>query len=207
MTQTTPSATLNERLRVIADSLPPYPHASMNMDGGKIVPVPGNDDGDGGGGATAISGGVVYAGGGSLPQKHAGYEDDPEAMFDYLRLEVRDAVGPVRRLPFSGVHVISPRLLAAITERGAFSILEPYLRLAAAGERILPFRMDGSTWVDIGRPEQLERARERLRAPVAQPDFQPDLPGQIVAVGCDIETRGNVRTGSVLIERMTVAGK
>ena len=50
MTQTTPSATLNERLRVIADSLPPYPHASMNMDGGKIAPVPGNDDGNGGGG-------------------------------------------------------------------------------------------------------------------------------------------------------------
>ncbi|WQN29441.1 metalloprotease PmbA [Stutzerimonas stutzeri] len=30
---------------------------------------------------------------------------------------------------------------------------------------------------------------------------------QIVAIGCDIETRGNVRTGSVLIERMMVAGK
>ncbi len=30
---------------------------------------------------------------------------------------------------------------------------------------------------------------------------------QIVAVGCDVETRSNVRTGSVLIERMMVAGK
>jgi 3-oxo-5alpha-steroid 4-dehydrogenase len=45
-----------------------------------------------GGGATARSGGVVYAGGGSAPQKRAGYEDDPEEMLDYLRLEVRDAV-------------------------------------------------------------------------------------------------------------------
>ncbi|MGE4406861.1 metalloprotease PmbA [Pseudomonas sp.] len=34
-----------------------------------------------------------------------------------------------------------------------------------------------------------------------------DMFRQIVAVGCDVETRGNVRTGSVLIERMTVAGK
>jgi 3-oxo-5alpha-steroid 4-dehydrogenase len=45
-----------------------------------------------GGGATARSGGVVYAGGGSIPQKQAGYADDPEEMFNYLRLEVRDAV-------------------------------------------------------------------------------------------------------------------
>ncbi len=34
-----------------------------------------------------------------------------------------------------------------------------------------------------------------------------DIFRQIVAIGCDIETRGNVRTGSVLIERMIVAGK
>jgi len=46
-----------------------------------------------GGGSTARSGGVVYAGGGSKLQQHAGYDDDPEQMFEYLRLEVRDAVG------------------------------------------------------------------------------------------------------------------
>jgi len=46
----------------------------------------------GGGGATAQSGGVVYAGGGSPSQKQAGYEDNPEEMFNYLRLEVGDAV-------------------------------------------------------------------------------------------------------------------
>ncbi len=34
-----------------------------------------------------------------------------------------------------------------------------------------------------------------------------DIFRQIVAIGCDIETRGNVRTGSVLIERMMLAGK
>ncbi|MBA1271926.1 metalloprotease PmbA [Stutzerimonas azotifigens] len=33
-----------------------------------------------------------------------------------------------------------------------------------------------------------------------------DMFRQLVAVGCDVETRGNVRTGSVLIERMKVAG-
>ncbi len=74
-------------------------------------------------------------------------------------LRVRDPEGTVRSLPFAGVHVVSPRIFDLITERGAFSILEPYLRLAAAGERILPHAVDGSRWIDIGRPEQLEAAR------------------------------------------------
>lgn len=45
-----------------------------------------------GGGATALSGGVVYAGGGTPYQRQAGYEDSSEAMFDYLRQEVGEAV-------------------------------------------------------------------------------------------------------------------
>lgn len=45
-----------------------------------------------GGGATALSGGVVYAGGGTPYQQQAGYEDSSEAMFNYLRQEVGEAV-------------------------------------------------------------------------------------------------------------------
>ena len=45
-----------------------------------------------GGGATALSGGVVYAGGGTPQQRAAGVDDSPEAMFAYLRTEVGDAV-------------------------------------------------------------------------------------------------------------------
>jgi 3-oxo-5alpha-steroid 4-dehydrogenase len=47
-----------------------------------------------GGGATALSGGVVYAGGGTSVQREAGVEDSPEAMLAYLRREVADAVRP-----------------------------------------------------------------------------------------------------------------
>jgi NDP-sugar pyrophosphorylase family protein len=75
-----------------------------------------------------------------------------------IDLRVREPVGPVVALPFAGVHVISPRIFGMLSETGAFSILDPYLRLAAAGERILPFRVDGCLWLDIGRPEQLEQA-------------------------------------------------
>ena len=79
-----------------------------------------------------------------------------------LEIRVRDADGPVRRLAFAGVHVISPRIFDRVTERGVFSILDPYLRLAGEGERILPFRVDGSLWLDIGKPEQLDEARRTV---------------------------------------------
>ncbi|MBW6436509.1 FAD-dependent oxidoreductase [Actinoplanes hulinensis] len=47
-----------------------------------------------GGGATAISGGVVYAGGGTRQQRAAGVTDTPSAMYAYLRHEAGDAVSP-----------------------------------------------------------------------------------------------------------------
>lgn len=46
----------------------------------------------GGGGASALSGGVVYAGGGTPYQRAAGFTDTPEAMADYLRHEVNGVV-------------------------------------------------------------------------------------------------------------------
>lgn len=45
-----------------------------------------------GGGASALSGGVVYAGGGTAQQKEAGFDDSPEAMSAYLRHEVQGVV-------------------------------------------------------------------------------------------------------------------
>lgn len=45
-----------------------------------------------GGGASAKSGGIVYAGGGTPHQKKAGYDDTPEEMFKYLRMETGDSV-------------------------------------------------------------------------------------------------------------------
>ena len=45
-----------------------------------------------GGGASALSGGIVYAGGGTPYQQAAGVDDNPENMFNYLRQEVQDVV-------------------------------------------------------------------------------------------------------------------
>lgn len=59
---------------------------------------------------------------------------------------------------FSGIHILSPRIFALMTESGAFSIIDAYLRLAAQGEKILAFPADGSYWRDLGRPESIAQA-------------------------------------------------
>ena len=69
----------------------------------------------------------------------------------------------VQALAFSGIHVISPRLLAMMTEEGAFSIITSYLRLAAHGEKILAFRADEYYWRDLGRPENVMQAAQDLK--------------------------------------------
>jgi N-acetyl-alpha-D-muramate 1-phosphate uridylyltransferase len=79
-----------------------------------------------------------------------------------VRIEARASHGQVVPLAFAGIHVISPHLPALLTERGAFSILDPYLRLSAAGHQIIPFLADDYHWLDIGKPEQLEEANRRL---------------------------------------------
>jgi mannose-1-phosphate guanylyltransferase len=61
-------------------------------------------------------------------------------------------------LAFSGIHVISPRILGLITEDGAFSIIDAYLRLAARKERLLAFRADDCYWRDVGTINNLKQA-------------------------------------------------
>ena len=71
-------------------------------------------------------------------------------------------------LAFSGVHVISPRLLAKMDEDGAFSIITSYLRLAGGGENILAFRVDEYYWRDLGKPENVAQAAEDVKQQVLQ---------------------------------------
>jgi len=65
---------------------------------------------------------------------------------------------PLHPLAFSGIHIISPRLLPMITETGVFSIIPTYLRLAAQNQKILAFRADQYYWRDLGRPSDLAQA-------------------------------------------------
>jgi NDP-sugar pyrophosphorylase family protein len=63
-------------------------------------------------------------------------------------------------LAFSGIHVISPRLITAMSEDGVFSIANTYLRLAAQGENVHGYRADEFYWRDLGKPESLVQAEK-----------------------------------------------
>ncbi|MBA3583827.1 MAG: NTP transferase domain-containing protein [Gemmatimonadetes bacterium] len=72
---------------------------------------------------------------------------------------VREAAGGPLRIAFAGVHVVDPGIFDLITERGTFSILDAYLRLAGEGHRILPYDVSRARWFEIGTTERLDRAR------------------------------------------------
>ena len=60
-------------------------------------------------------------------------------------------------LAFSGIHIIQPKLLDLITEKGKFPIMDLYLRLAK-DHPIKAFIDTSSIWMDLGKPDQLQAA-------------------------------------------------
>jgi len=86
--------------------------------------------------------------------------------------ETAEIVRPSRyakALAFSGIHVISPRLLPTLTEHGAFSIITAYMRLAAQGEKIVAYRADKDYWRDLGKPEDLAKAERDFGLGIIHP--------------------------------------
>jgi len=79
---------------------------------------------------------------------------------DGQRDELVRSSPPAKALAFSGIHVISPRLFAMMSEEGVFSIITSYLRLAARGEKIVAFRADEYYWRDLGRPDNVLQAAQ-----------------------------------------------
>jgi NDP-sugar pyrophosphorylase family protein len=65
-----------------------------------------------------------------------------------------------KSLAFSGIHIVSPRLFKLLSEEGAFSIINAYLRLAAAGERVAGFPADAYQWRDLGTLNALRSSAE-----------------------------------------------
>ena len=86
-----------------------------------------------------------------------------ESVHDNKKTLAKTPQGNPTRLAFNGIHVISPQIFSRMTETGAFSINQAYLRLAAEGEKILAFHMDEYYWRDIGRLEKLEEIRREAR--------------------------------------------
>jgi mannose-1-phosphate guanylyltransferase len=69
----------------------------------------------------------------------------------------------LRAVAFSGIHMISPRLLTMMQEDSIFSIIDTYLHLAGREEKILAFDADRYYWRDLGKPNDLKQAAEELK--------------------------------------------
>jgi NDP-sugar pyrophosphorylase family protein len=96
---------------------------------------------------------LLFSTSGLLCGRRAG----PDSKVELARpLDAWEALG------FSGIHVISPELFSKLPQEGAFSIIDAYLQLATAGEKILGFRADEFYWRDLGRPAALQQAAADL---------------------------------------------
>jgi len=98
--------------------------------------------------------------------RHLLFDDQLQLCGRQIGSDPPELVGrsqPAHALAFSGIHIVSPRLLAMLSEEGAFSIITSYLRLAAKGEKILAFRADEYYWRDLGRPENVAQAAQDLK--------------------------------------------
>jgi len=80
--------------------------------------------------------------------------------------EIVGSADQSQALAFCGIHIISSRLIERMTEEGAFSIIDCYLRLAARGEKIVAFRADEYYWRDLGRPNDIVQAASDLKGPL-----------------------------------------
>ncbi len=72
--------------------------------------------------------------------------------------------GPWNRLMFTGVHVLEPEVFSYMQNRqNAFSIIDVYLDMLRAGERIMGYETKGF-WTDLGtraRYEDMQRMLDR----------------------------------------------
>lgn len=78
------------------------------------------------------------------------------------KTEMVRSASATQALAFCGIHVISKRFLSMMSEEGAFSIIDSYLFMAAAGESVVAFRADDCYWRDLGKPENIRQAAEDI---------------------------------------------
>ena len=64
--------------------------------------------------------------------------------------------GQIEQIAFSCLHIINPYIFKLFDEKGCFSIIDVYLRLAK-DHKIMGYVNDESYWIDVGTPEKLQR--------------------------------------------------
>lgn len=74
---------------------------------------------------------------------------------------VRPEAFNLSRYAFSGIHVINPGIFTLINRNGKFSIVDYYLEIAET-HKITGFEHNPENWVDLGKPEELQKAEKVL---------------------------------------------
>ncbi|WP_257013246.1 FAD-binding protein [Rhodococcus sp. ACPA4] len=98
-----------------------------------------------GGGAAALSGGVIYAGGGTRYQQAAGVQDSPQNMFNYLRQEANGVVSDETLRHFCET---SPAMVDWLEQQGAQfqGTLSPYKASYTADTHYLYYSGNETAW-------------------------------------------------------------
>ncbi len=89
-------------------------------------------------------------------------------MAGWKNTETGEIRGPVRdsenyeTLAFSGIHIIDPAIFRLMPDKDVFSIIDLYLQICTKYP-IRAFRHNPSQFLDIGKPEQLAKAKDFLK--------------------------------------------
>jgi NDP-sugar pyrophosphorylase family protein len=102
--------------------------------------------------------------------------------------KVRETESGTRTLAFTGIHVISPRILDKIPANRSVDIIDVYLDLAARGMDIRGHHATGHYWRDIGTHEDYHRIHRdiyenRCRPAGITPDGPPATRGSSLGAG------------------------
>ncbi|WKL16886.1 FAD-binding protein [Comamonas testosteroni] len=119
-----------------------------------------------GGGASVLSGGVVYAGGGTRYQKEAGFEDSPEAMTAYLKHEVNGVVSDETLARFSRDSVTN---LNWLEKQGAtFASTMPGYKTSYPADGMYLYYSGNEVVPAYGNPQLLKKPPPRGHRVVAK---------------------------------------
>lgn len=101
-----------------------------------------------------------------IPRKIPRHCEQSEAISDNEKdgfVPRHDVPYPLHEKAFSGYHIISPEIFKTCKRDGAFSMIDWYLDIC--NEHIINcFQHQEDIWIDIGSPEQLEKANAIITA-------------------------------------------
>ena len=66
-------------------------------------------------------------------------------------------------MAFSGIHIVQPEIFNLMPEKDKFSIIDLYLELSKT-QKINGYFDNSELWMDVGKPEELEKARKLFEA-------------------------------------------